>query len=181
MMEVVCKQCFKKFNKKLSEIEKFPNHFCSRSCAASYNNKATPKRRKRPPILKNCCNCGTTLKRAITAASYCSTGCVREKNYKTYLLKYFRGEVDGTVGSNYQLNKYVKRYVLERDKSCVICGVNNFWQGKKLTLQIDHIDGDVSNANLDNLRVVCPNCHSQTHTYGSKNKNTKRKRYLGKL
>ena len=43
--------------------------------------------------------------------------------------------------------------------------------GEKLVLQLDHIDGDNTNNNLDNLRILCPNCHSQTHNYaGRKNK-----------
>lgn len=47
---------------------------------------------------------------------------------------------------------------------CSICSISN-WQNKELTLQIDHIDGDRKNNNLSNLRLLCPNCHSQTDTY----------------
>lgn len=46
-MQVVCKQCSTPFDKNIGEIHKSPNHFCSRSCAAKFNNKLKPKRRAR--------------------------------------------------------------------------------------------------------------------------------------
>jgi len=49
------------------------------------------------------------------------------------------------------------------------CGQGPEWQGKKLVLQIDHIDGDFLNNRKENLRFLCPNCHSQTETFGAKN------------
>lgn len=52
---------------------------------------------------------------------------------------------------------------------CAICGITE-WQGKNLSLELDHINGINNDNRLDNLRFLCPNCHSQTVTYGSKNK-----------
>ena len=49
---------------------------------------------------------------------------------------------------------------------CAICGQPSNWQGKPLTLVLDHIDGDNKNAELDNLRWVCPNCNQQLPTTG---------------
>lgn len=54
--------------------------------------------------------------------------------------------------------------------ACEICGLGSMWQEKPLTLQVDHRDGDPLNNNLDNLRFLCPNCHTQTPSYGSANK-----------
>ena len=47
---------------------------------------------------------------------------------------------------------------------------------KKLSLQIDHIDGNCENNKPDNLRLLCPNCHTQTDTWGIKNKNIGRRK-----
>lgn len=51
---------------------------------------------------------------------------------------------------------------------CAICGVKE-WNGKTLSLELDHINGINNDNRLENLRFLCPNCHSQTDTYGSRN------------
>lgn len=50
-------------------------------------------------------------------------------------------------------------------EECSACGIGPEWNGKKLTLQLDHIDGNRRNNLLVNLRILCPNCHSQTDTF----------------
>ena len=52
---------------------------------------------------------------------------------------------------------------------CTGCGCGDTWNGKHITLQLDHIDGDSTNHTLTNLRFLCPNCHSQTDTFCGKN------------
>jgi heterodisulfide reductase subunit B len=52
---------------------------------------------------------------------------------------------------------------------CSKCGLTE-WQDKPLNMELDHIDGIRTNHSLDNLRMLCPNCHSQTDTYRSKNR-----------
>jgi hypothetical protein len=51
---------------------------------------------------------------------------------------------------------------------CYECGINE-WRGMPLPLQIDHINGHNKDWRLENLRILCPNCHSQTETYCGKN------------
>lgn len=58
-----------------------------------------------------------------------------------------------------------------REYKCEKCGITE-WQGSKITLEVDHIDGNHGNNHLDNLRFLCPNCHSQTETYCGRNSNT---------
>jgi 5-methylcytosine-specific restriction endonuclease McrA len=71
----------------------------------------------------------------------------------------------------YQANKLRKRLFSEKlkDEKCEICGIEQ-WLGKRIALELDHIDGNRYNHNIDNLRILCPNCHSQTDTYRGKNK-----------
>ena len=56
-----------------------------------------------------------------------------------------------------------------KENKCEICGISE-WQGKKLVCQLHHKDGNNKNNNLENLQMLCPNCHSQTENFcGSAN------------
>jgi 5-methylcytosine-specific restriction endonuclease McrA len=50
---------------------------------------------------------------------------------------------------------------------CKICNINN-WLGNPITLQLDHINGKNNDNRVENIRLLCPNCHSQTDTYSNK-------------
>jgi 5-methylcytosine-specific restriction endonuclease McrA len=63
-----------------------------------------------------------------------------------------------------------RRFIAERrGYNCEVCGINE-WAGTELTLHVDHINGDPSNNLPENLRLICPNCHSQTQFLGGANK-----------
>jgi 5-methylcytosine-specific restriction endonuclease McrA len=63
-----------------------------------------------------------------------------------------------------------KRYLIERDgHKCAICGLSE-WNGEKAPLVVDHIDGDHDNMNINNFRLLCPNCDAQTPHYKGKNR-----------
>jgi hypothetical protein len=63
-------------------------------------------------------------------------------------------------------NRLLKEKIIEN--KCFICDIEE-WNGKKLNMELDHIDGNRTNHKLENLRMLCPNCHSQTETYRAKN------------
>lgn len=68
--------------------------------------------------------------------------------------------------------KYIKTRILRKsllEYKCEECSIDPEWNGRKLVLQLDHINGINNDNRLCNLRFLCPNCHSQTHTY-SRNK-----------
>lgn len=52
---------------------------------------------------------------------------------------------------------------------CQECGLKDSWNNKMLVLHLDHINGISNDHRLENLRWLCPNCHSQTDTYTGKN------------
>ena len=64
--------------------------------------------------------------------------------------------------------KGVKEKILE--EKCSICNINNIWNNKKLVLQLDHINGNNKDNRLENLRMLCPNGHSQRETFAGRNK-----------
>lgn len=66
---------------------------------------------------------------------------------------------------NYVRSSNVKKHLIKlRNHKCESCQLTN-WQGQSIMLELDHIDGDRLNNNLENLRLLCPNCHSQTPTW----------------
>lgn len=91
----------------------------------------------------------------INVSEYLNSG----KKIKTHLLK----------------RKLLKENILEN--KCAICGLTE-WQGKPITLQLHHINGNPDDNNLTNLQLLCPNCHSQTENYcGNANAQQKIKYY----
>lgn len=141
--------------------------FCSRSCAATFNNKGVRRHGNDPGI---CIICKKS--KGPNNKKYCSVSC-----YNSDKIDY-----SPIILNNENVSwKILKRYIHETQNICSTCGIGKEWNGRPLTLQCDHIDGDASNNVINNVRLLCPNCHSQTETYGSKNqKNPNGKEYRQK-
>jgi len=79
----------------------------------------------------------------------------------------------------YSSNKLRKRLIAEglKEHRCECCGLNE-WLGDLIPLELDHIDGDHYNNTLENLKILCPNCHAKTPTYRGKNKRSKNSQTL---
>lgn len=55
------------------------------------------------------------------------------------------------------------------EQKCYECGQDTLWNNKPLRLQVDHRNGDTHDNRQSNLGMICPNCHTQTETWGVKN------------
>ena len=97
----------------------------------------------------------------------------RGKTFAAEMLKHTYGIIErgeqhnmSTVG----VRRHMKRYLInENGHKCSICGIME-WRNKPVPLVCDHIDGDTTNSNVNNFRLVCCNCDAQLPTYKSKNK-----------
>lgn len=81
-----------------------------------------------------------------------------------------------TVGTYRSTNSFKKRLIKEGVliNKCYECGLDAHWNGKQLSLQLDHINGDNTDNRIENLRILCPNCHSQTKTFSRSKSQAKR-------
>lgn len=75
--------------------------------------------------------------------------------------------------SNYNRVHLKKRLIKEKllKEICYECKLKPIWNNKKLVLQLDHINGISNDNRLINLRLLCPNCHSQTNNFAGKSSN----------
>lgn len=82
------------------------------------------------------------------------------------------------VNSNHNRNAIRRRIISENliPYKCGICGITK-WNNKTLSLELDHINGINNDNRLENLRFLCPNCHSQTTTYGARNQQKNESKY----
>lgn len=165
-----CKCCGKELT-----FEQRKNDYCSHSCAATINNKGVVRNSKKYKGKKHvCANCGKELSYSQRNNKFCSQECLNEYRYNDAVQKILKGEnlISGACG----VPKYLKKYLMElHSNKCEKCG----WGEEhpvthNIPLEIHHIDGDCTNNKLENLQLLCPNCHCLTENFGSLNKNSKR-------
>lgn len=125
---------------------------------------------------KKCKHCQVTLTNY--RSIYCSVQCQKDFEYGQYILDWKAGLKPGYVGKTKSLASSLRKYMLlKHNNTCQECGWDKVHPiDKKPLVEIDHIDGNASNCDEDNLRVLCPNCHSMTPTFRARNKTSARNR-----
>lgn len=162
-----CENCNKKHNGEYAS-----GRFCSKWCSHSFVTKI---KRKEINI-----KVSKTMRSKLhhPKNGFANPGYARDKAIQNSLKTRIRKQNEKINNlPTEQLPKHLrkKKLLIEENYKCHICRQDEMWQGKKLSLQMDHIDGNSNNNTRENLRIVCPNCHSQTETWGTKRgKNKKR-------
>jgi hypothetical protein len=184
----LCEQCSNPL-----PYDKRKNRFCDRSCSATVSNSLFPRRKKIPmeemrakriskkiliPIesiaARFCKQCNVELNKG-TQTYFCCSHCSEENSRQKAIEKIKNGEKVGI--------RPLKKYIIsQRGNECEDCGWDkiNSVTGN-CPIELEHIDGNSENNSVDNLKLLCPNCHSLTSTYKNLNKgngrHSRRKRY----
>lgn len=137
------------------------------------------RRKKKACKILVCKCCGKTFESKRSDIKFCSTDCSQKYRNDVYLNKWLNGEIKNKPTTDVSQN--IRRFLYKKaDYKCEKCGFEGY---NKVTgntiLQIHHIDGDSGNNNIDNLEILCPNCHAMTENFMAlnKGKSTRKDRY----
>jgi len=144
--------------------ERRRNKFCSRSCSAAHSNRGCSRHPPRPTPL---CLCAKPAKPGDT---YCSVACAARGRSNRLQKTWLEGLHPG--GSWRGVSDFVRRWLIESfGERCSLCGWAEVHPATgRVPLQVDHIDGNPMNHQPRNLRLICPNCHALTPTFGGLNR-----------
>lgn len=113
--------------------------------------------------MKKCKNCGNSISERNI---FCNNICQREQQYKDTIENWLGGKTLMSKGC-LKISNHIRRYLFESNNNkcskCGWCEINIYTN--KIPLEVDHIDGDSQNNSFENLRLLCPNCHSLTKTW----------------
>lgn len=192
-----CKLC-----SKVLPYNKRYNEFCSQSCSATYHNIKRQERLEKDKSegfagsrklqyslvrddagkikavkMLSCAWCINMIEQNKThTRKFCNAQCMQDSLFADQFLDWYN-RTDSAKFSNRSLRKFIETY---QGYVCSVCTLSE-WNGKPITLEVEHIDGNSENNLKENVCLICPNCHSQTDTYKGKNKgngrHSRRKRY----
>ena len=147
------------------------NTFCSQSCSAKFNHRKRANEGWVSPLKKQankCLFCGKPIPHGNNL--YCSLICFTRAKWKIRKNNIEKTGIFPFNNLNETNRRIVRKYLEEKfGHICAICGKSE-WNGKPITLIVDHIDGDATNHAVNNFRLICPNCDSQTDTYKFKHR-----------
>ena len=150
-----------------TKYSKYTNgKFCSSKCARSYSTKE-----KRKEINERVSEKLTGRKpNRDYSFSTEKWEIIRNKRRKTYDEKMLECDFN-----DLGFDRQKRRVLIEQNFCCNRCRLNE-WEGEKIPLEIEHIDGDNQNNERDNLIALCPNCHALTATWRGRNKQNKKRK-----
>lgn len=164
-----CEWCSKSFTPKPTTKGRFCCQKCANSWVSNYNKekrianiRKTAKRKSQKG----------EYKRVQTEAWIVGREKTRVKSKITWEKKWMNTPTE-------QLSRAAikRRLLIEQKNKCSICNIKNEWNGKSLTFELDHINGDNQDNRRNNIRLLCPNCHSQTATF-RRPKTSKKEQFL---
>lgn len=137
--------------------KRIKSKFCSSACSAAHNNV------KRTKDHGNCIQCNKKL--TYKQNKFCSCKC-----FGLFAENKAKNSILANTCKSKEPRNIIKKILVERDgNKCSICSMPNEWEFKPIVMILDHIDGNPENNSLTNLRLVCPNCDSQTSTFKGRN------------
>lgn len=186
--KLLCEEHNKTFNKKVKltncllcgkKLSNYQEKFCSLSCASKFNNKlrvisSSDNETKvvigelsKDKDVNYCLNCNIELKRKNN--KFCSSKCSSEYRNNELIRKWLE---TGIIDNKNNLPYTIRKFLYEKAQyKCEICGFEGYNRKTGNTiLQIHHIDGNNANNKIENLQVICPNCHAMTENYMALNK-----------
>lgn len=150
--------------------------FCSKSCSATMNNQGINRFKTSKYTCSECKN------EYYKSQKFCSIDCQKTSKRKFAVEAWLKGDftlitIQGEKNKGILLKFFIDWFKESKDYTCEgilsngsKCNFREFHPvDNKPGIQIDHIDGDKKNQNKDNLRVLCPNCHWRTKTWGTRN------------
>ena len=173
-----CSHCGKAIYRKPSHLTKTDTFFCDKDCQVAAQRSGTFRTGVQPTglTLKMCQKCN----RPLSYKSRKTTTMHRECKAQHTVEQWLSGNNDVTLYIDDKTNMpkdtkpFVKKYLLEtRGDRCEECGFDKHGPFGSI-IQMDHVNGDCFDNRPENLKLLCPNCHAMTPTYGSRNRGSGR-------